>query len=219
MNQPITNVCLFIRVSSFLQDAERQHKELTEYCTQRGFNITKIISTTITGKREGKKRPDLQELFKSADEKMFDKVIITEISRLGRRSKDIRNTIDYLHSLNIPIVFKMLGGLESLDENGNETLATNIIIAVYAEVAQEEIRVLSERTKSGLALARSKGKTLGRPIGQTDAKTILKQYSKLVIDLNAGLSLSKCMAIHSVSKNTVIKVKKLLTQSGTKEAA
>jgi DNA invertase Pin-like site-specific DNA recombinase len=206
MNHPI-KICLFIRVSSDLQNVERQLRELTEYCEQRSYQITKTISTTITGKKEGKNRPDIQELFASANNKIFSKVLVTEISRLGRKARDIRATIDYLHSRKISVIFKNLGGLESLDENGNETFVTNIIIGIYSELAQEETRILGERTKSGLVLAVKKGRTLGRPQGQADSKSILKQYSKLANDLKEGLSLNQCMKLHSVSKNTVIKPK------------
>src|ERR1700758_1918218 len=203
MNQP-TKICLFIRVSSDLQSTERQHKELTEYCQAHNFEITKTISSTITGKKEGKQRPDLIELFEAANKKTFSKVLVTEISRLGRKARDIRSTIDYLHQKKISVIFKNLGGLESLDEQCNESFVTNVIVNIYAELAQEETRILGERTKSGLATARKNGKILGRPTGNTDSKKILKRYSKLVADLQDGLSLNKCMAIHDVSKNTVI---------------
>ena len=209
MNQPI-RICLFIRVSSDLQSTERQHRELNEYCQSHNFEVTKIISSAITGKKEGKQRPDLVELFDCANKKMFDKVLVTEISRLGRKARDIRSTIDYLHKRKISVIFKNLGGLESLDEHGNESFVTNIIVGIYSELAQEETRILGERTKSGLVTARKNGKILGRPTGHTDNKKILKRYSKLVTDLHSKLSLNKCMAIHNVSKNTVIKVKRIL---------
>lgn len=211
MNQS-TKICLFIRVSSDLQSTERQHRELNEYCQSHNFEITKTISSTITGKKEGKQRPDLVELFESANDKLFDKVIVTEISRLGRKARDIRSTIDYLHKRKISVIFKNLGGLESLDEQGNESFVTNIILSIYAELAQEETRILGERVKSGLITARENGKILGRPMGLTDRQKVLRKYSKLIFDLNNKLSLSKCMAIHDVSKNTVIKVKRLLSQ-------
>ena len=39
---------------------------------------------------------------------------------------------------------------------------------------------------------------------------LLKKYSKLIPDIKAGISLQKCMKIHGVSKNTVIKIKRAL---------
>ena len=209
------NACLFVRVSMDKQSYERQITELKTYCNQKGYNVTKIIATHISGTKKETERPDLKELFESAKLKEFNKVIVSELSRLGRNAKIIRNTIDFLNNLKIPIVFKNLGGMESLDENGKESFVTNIIIAIYGELAQEEKRLLSERVKSGLNQAKKNGKILGRQPGmiKTDEK-LMKEYSKLVVDLKNGLSLRKCMKIHNVSINTVIKVKrKLFIQS------
>lgn len=206
-------VCLFVRVSTNKQDYDRQINELNVYCYQKGYTITKTIATQISGTKTEKDRPDIKELFESAKQKMFDKVLVTEVSRIGRNAKDIRNTIDTLHRLKIPIVFKNLGGLESIDDNGNESFVTNIIISIYSELAQEEKRMLSERVKSGQENARKKGKTIGRAKGVVkDRDKLLKQYKSLANDLKNGFSLNRCMKLHGVSKNTVIKVKKTLTK-------
>jgi len=169
----------------------------------------KTIATKITGSKTREDRPDLIELLIASRKKMFDKVLVTEISRIGRNAKDIRNTIDQLHSNRVGVIFKNLS-LESLDEKGEETFVTNIIISIYAEMAQEEKKILVSRIKSGILSAKAKGKRLGRPVGTEDKATLLKKYPRLVIDLRSGLSLRKLMKIHAVSKGTVIKVKKLL---------
>jgi len=212
MNQVNQNsVCLFVRVSTDKQNQDRQITDLNNYCSSRGYTIVKTISSTISGTKTITDRPDLKELFQAAKGKSFHKVIVTELSRLGRNSKDIRNTIDYLHKLKIPVVFQNLGGMESLDENGEETFVTNIIISIYGELAQEERRILSERVKSGMNQAKSNGKIIGRKKGSTKTKNdLLSSYPKLVADLKNGLSLNQCVKLHSVSKNTVIKLKKLL---------
>ncbi|MBI2269283.1 MAG: recombinase family protein [Bacteroidetes bacterium] len=147
-----TNVCLLIRVSSEKQDTRRQLIELTDFCKKHKYKIVRTISSKISGSKTNTNtdRPDLIELLHAAKRKEFTKVLVTEISRLGRKAKDIRNTIDRLHEQKISIVFKNFVGLESLDEKNNETFVTNIIISIYAELAQEERKLLSERTKSGL---------------------------------------------------------------------
>ena len=206
-----TKVCLFIRVSTQQQDYDRQVLELTQYCRDKGFTITKTIATKISGVKKYEERPDVQELFQAAKAKQFDKVVVSEISRIGRNARDIKNTINYLHDRGISIVFRNLGGLESLDENGSESFVTNIIISIYSELAQEEKRMLSERIKSGLASAKVKGKHIGRPEGTGMCKEdILKKYPRLITDIRKGMSLNSAMKVHEVSKGTVIKVKKLL---------
>ncbi len=205
----MSRICLFIRVSTLAQDYQRQILELTEFCRQKHHTVAETIATKITGTKTFHEREDLQKLFKSAEARTFDKVLVTEISRLGRSAKDIRNTIDFLHSKKIAVVFRNLGGLESLDDNGRESFVTNIIIAIYSELAQEEKRILSDRIKSGLVNARHKGKRIGRPQGKQDDQTLLKKYPRLAADLKKGLSLSQCQKLHDVSRNTAIKVRRL----------
>lgn len=212
MNKTGIPVCLFIRVSTNKQDYERQILELKEYCKNKNYNITKIIATKISGKKIKEERTDLHQLFDAAQKKEFEKLIVLEVSRLGRTAKDIRSTIDYLHERKIPIIFKNLGGLESLDEHGNEIFISNVIITIFSEFAQEEHRRIRENIISGLKNARDKGKILGRPEGAMSEKELLKKYSKLVIDLKSGLSLNKCCKVHRITKNTVIKIKKIINK-------
>jgi len=207
-----TRVCLFIRVSTHEQDYQRQHLELCKYCDERGFVIKKVIATKISGMKKYDDRPDLKELFLSATQGVYDKVLVTEVSRLGRDVNQIRKVIDHLHSNGIAVVFKNLSGLESIDENGQESFVTNTIINIYSEMAAEERRVLKQRIQSGLASARQKGIKLGRPKGSiTDRSEFLKKYSKLASDLRTGTSVRKCMKLHDVSGNTVLKVKKMMS--------
>jgi DNA invertase Pin-like site-specific DNA recombinase len=211
MKNKSNRVCLFLRVSTDQQSYDRQELELTQYCESRGFTITKTIATKISGVKQYEQRPDVQELFQAAKANLFDKVVVCEMSRIGRQARDIRNTINYLHDKGISIVFKNLGGLESLDDSGNESFVTNIIIAIYSELAQEEKRMLSERIKSGLVSARAKGKHVGRPSDtKEDEEKILKKYPKLVADLRSGLSIRKAERLHDVSRGTVIKIKRLV---------
>lgn len=209
-------VCLFVRVSTEKQEYDRQINELKEFCDKRGWEIVKIIATKVSGK--SKKREDIQELLALSTQGVFRKVILSEISRLGRIAKNIRSTIDYLHSQKISLVFYSQGGIESLDDKGNESFVTNIIISIYAELAQEERRILSERVKSGLQEARRKGKRIGRTAGHKKSdEQILQQYFLLAEDLKAGKSLNECMTKHDLAKNTVLKVKRILQSQKEKQ--
>jgi DNA invertase Pin-like site-specific DNA recombinase len=204
-------ICLFVRVSSLKQEFHRQVSELNEYAKNNNYLIVKTIATKISGNSNSDERVDLQNLFESAAKAEFKKVIVTEVNRLGRKAKDIRSTIDKLHSLGISITFKNLSGIESLVD-GKESFVTNIIIAIYSELAQEERRILIERIQSGLNEAKRKGKKLGRKIGSFESQAdFLKKYGSVTKDIKNGISLNKCMKIHNVSKNTIIKIKKLIS--------
>lgn len=208
---------LFIRVSTEKQSYERQVAELTRFCEERRYDITLTIANKISGTKKYSDRPDLVELYGAADKKLFDLVLVSEISRLGRESRTVRETITYLHDRNIPVVFCNLGGgMSSLDDKGNETFLVNTVIALLSEMAAEERRLLSSRIKSGLDNARAHGKQLGRPEGTTlDNSALLKKYSRLANDLRNGLSVRSAMRAHGVAQGTAMKIRKLVTVSQT----
>jgi len=203
-----TPVLILVRVSTNRQDFNHQLTDLKKYCEQMNYNVIHIIKSIVTGNTTNKKRLDLQELLEVAKTKSFDKVIITEISRLGRRPNEIRSILDQLHAQKISVVFRQLG-VESLDQDGKEGLISRLIVSIHSEIASNERELLSQRVKSGLAHARSKGKQIGRPVnsGMTD-QNLLKKYKKLVADLSNGLSLRKCEKIHGITRTTIIKVKR-----------
>ncbi len=202
-------ICLFLRVSTHKQEVERQRTELLAYSSQRGYEVVHVIASTVSGRKRSHERVDVQELLDYARRGLFTKVVVTEISRIGRNARDIQHIIDSLHEYGVSVVFKNLGGIESL-ENGKTSFVVNIIIAIYAEVAEEDLRLLSDRIKSGLTHARVKGKKLGRPQGTESTDELLKKYSKLIKDIRAGESLTRCQLLHDVSRTTVVKIKKLV---------
>lgn len=202
-------ICLLVRVSSTKQDFHRQLTELQGYCKMRGFEIVHTIQSIVTGNTSNRNREDIKELLQEAKKGKFSKVVVTEVSRIGRRPDEIKSTLNQLHALNISVVFKSLA-VESLDENNQPTFISNLIIAIYSEIAGEETRILSSRIKSGLEHAKKKGTALGRPTGSSqDDKELLKKYRSLIRDLDAGISLRKCQAIHNLSRTTICKVKRV----------
>lgn len=209
LNSNKVRVCIFARVSTDRQNTERQIIELREYCQRKGWIVVEEIDTQVSGK--SKLRHDLIRLYTGIAAKAYDKILVSEISRLGRVKKVLQETINRCHENGISICFHNLGGLESLDDKGNETFVTNIIIAIYSELAAEELRILTERSISGQNKAKANGKHIGRPVGSVSSSgDLLKKHSKLASDIRKGLSLRQCMKIHDCSKNTVIRVKKLL---------
>lgn len=204
-------VGLFARVSSEKQDFERQILELTNYCKNKGYCISKTIANNISGTKTRNDRPDIQELLNSAKKREFQKVIVSEVSRLGRSAKDIKATLDSLHQLKIPVIFHGLGSLSSLNDNGEESFVTNVILSIYSELAQEERRILIERTKSGLRNAVSKGKKLGRPSNKESYADFIARYPKVIKDLKEKkLTITNMMKIHDLSKNTILKIKRAI---------
>jgi len=186
---------------------------LRQYCERNQFEVVHEISTTVKGSTTNKKREDIKELLLEAKTKRFDKVVISEVSRLGRRPDEIRNSLSQLHALGISVVFTQLG-VESLDDDGKPTFISSLIIAIHSELAQHETEQLGERIKSGLQLARKQGKKIGRQKGSTESKEdFLQKHRKVVKAIEQGLSLRQIQGLHGTSRTTISKVKQMLKHS------
>jgi DNA invertase Pin-like site-specific DNA recombinase len=199
---------VFVPTRIYKQTNDRQLEELSSFCNAKNLVITHTIATVISGRVRFQNRDDVKQLLNLARERAFDTVMVSEISRLGRNASDLRFIIDTLHSYGVNVYFKNLG-IYSM-ENGITSFAVAILIAIYAELTQEEILLLRTRIISGLDAARKRGKRIGRPEGSVPDKELLKKYPQLVRDIKGGLSLRKAEKIHGVCRTTVIKIKRIV---------
>ena len=83
----------YIRVSTDKQTVENQKMEIKKYCKQKVFTKVCYIAETISGKKDFKKRK-LGLLIENLQEN--DRLIITELSRLGRSLTMIFQILDIL---------------------------------------------------------------------------------------------------------------------------
>jgi DNA invertase Pin-like site-specific DNA recombinase len=85
------------------------------------------------------------------------------------------------------------------------------MLALLAEMARAETDTLRERINSGLAEARRKGVTLGRPVGSTrPAKAVLEAHRDVVRHLKAGQSIRNTAILTDKAASTVQRVKALM---------
>jgi DNA invertase Pin-like site-specific DNA recombinase len=206
-------VCILARVSRSHQNPEHQLNTLRQYCERNSLEVVHEISSTVKGSTSNQKREDIKELLLEAKKKPFEKVIVSELSRLGRKPAEVRKTLDELHGLGISLVFTQLG-VESLDADGKPTFISSLIIAIHSELAQHETQQLGERIKSGLQLARKQGKKIGRQKGSTEsADDFLQKHRKVVKAIEQGLSLRQIQKLHGTSRTTISKIKQALSHS------
>lgn len=85
------------------------------------------------------------------------------------------------------------------------------MFALLAEMARSERETLVERIKSGLAEARRKGHTLGRPKGTTDdTETFLGKHKDVIRHLRGGQSVRNTAKITNKGSSTVQRVRRAL---------
>jgi putative DNA-invertase from lambdoid prophage Rac len=126
-------------------------------------------------------------------------VLVTELSRWGRSTQDLVQTLDDLHSWKVSVLAQT--GL-SFDLGRSSGKLMRTIMAGLAEFERDLIR---ERVKSGLAAARDRGVKLGRQPGQRPSD----KKARRVVELHReGLSCRLIGRNLGLSKNTVMEIVK-----------
>ena len=189
------SAAIYCRVSTGEQDTTRQERDLLAFAERAGFSVVRIFHETASGIKHD--RPIRAELMKLAQARKIDAILVTELTRWGRSTIDLLETLQELNAYNVSVI------AERGDQFDLSTAQGKMIAGVLAVLAQFERDLISERTKSGLELARSRGKRLGRPRGnKTDDK-----HRAAILELKShNMSIRMIATKLRVSKDTVQRV-------------
>ena len=88
---------ILARVSTMAQDFDRQVNELKYYALNNDLNIVKIFANKISGAKSNDERCEIIELIQYVKENHVDKVLVLEISRLGRNTLEALKVIELLN--------------------------------------------------------------------------------------------------------------------------
>lgn len=155
-------VAIYTRVSTKDQSCERQVKDLTEYAQRCGYEVVGTFSETMSGMKVDRiQRKAVMKLAKARD---VDAVLVTELTRWGRSTTDLVSTINDLFSWNCSLIAQNGFQCDLSTPHGK------MILGIMATLAEFERDLFAERVRSGVALARSKGKVFGRKPGSKGDK-------------------------------------------------
>ncbi len=151
-------VAIYCRVSTADQSCERQERDLTAFAGRAGYKIAGIYKETGSGVKLD--RAERKKIMALAQARHIDAILVTELSRWGRSTIDLLNTLRELESWKVSVI-AMNGMTFDLSSPHGRMLATFL-----SGIAEFERDLISERVKSGLAVAKARGKKLGRQRGQ-----------------------------------------------------
>lgn len=191
----VQRVAIYARVSSGDQSCDRQIAELIEYAARARFYIVGTFAETGTGAKND--RIERNKVIELARKKLIDLVLVSELSRWGRSTPDLRTTIEDLAAKGVAL--RALNGPDLDISKAQGKLLLNVLAAI----SEFERDLLSERIKSGIAHARSKGTKSGRAIG----RPTFDRFERVRRLLSDGKTVRAVAADLGISKTTVMKVK------------
>lgn len=209
-------VIIFSRVSTSIQDNQRQIDELREYSQKMNFDVVKVFEEKISGGKKNEERPILLEMIRFIKENQIDKVLCWELSRLGRNTIEVLTTIELLNENCISLYIKNYN-IETLNEKCEINPLSQFMIQILTSVSQMERTQIRQRIKSGYDSFRKNGGKVGRKHGFIkDKETLLIQHKDVVKYLRQGQSVRNTMRLTGKSSGTVQKIKKLISASSMK---
>ena len=145
---------------------EAQRKAVAAFAKAEGFEIVAEFTEVETGKGADAldRRPKLAAAVKAA-RKQDASVCVAKLDRLSR---DV-HFISGLMTHKVPFIVAELGAQ-----------ADPFLLHIYAALAEQERRMISERTRAGLQAARKRGVRLGSStIGRENRKAALQRAKEL----------------------------------------
>lgn len=135
---------LLCRVSTDAQDYEAQISDLKKYAQSKGIHECHVIAT----KESGFKKIDEREGWNQTKDffenhKDFDTLIVTEISRLGRRETAIAEIKEYMERNKKSLYIKDID--LHLYDKGKKKPESDIVFSVFASMATTEMSQKKER--------------------------------------------------------------------------
>lgn len=156
------------RISTTDQNIERQIIAIKNYAPDISDN--NIFIDEKTGKdfdREQYKEMKviLEHIYKAKSENESIELIVEELDRLGRNADGIKKELMWFKEHNIIVrILEIPTTLIEIDESNRWVMemVTNLLIEVYSQIAEEELKKRAKRQAEGIAVAKSKGVYKGR---------------------------------------------------------
>ena len=192
------------RTSTKEQHLDRGIAEITTYCEQNQLELERIFTDQQTGKDFNRPRYQVlkEDVLRSGDE-----LIITEVDRLGRNKRDTLKELQYFRDHNIRVKIlelpTTLMDISKLDNTMAQMLmetVNNMLIELYAAMAQAEIEKKEKRQREGIQAKKDRGEwsEYGRP-SAVDIEEFKLQYQKVV---DGQMRPTELMRSLGISKST-----------------
>jgi DNA invertase Pin-like site-specific DNA recombinase len=158
---------IYCRVSTNDQNPEMQVAALRDYVERRGWTIAEeFVDQGISGSKD--RRPALDRLMADAKRRAFDAVVVFRFDRFARSVSHLARALDEFQALGVDFVSLH----EAIDTS---TPMGRCMFHVCGAFAELERSIIRERVRAGLQNARRRGRKLGRPRAQVNARIVAEK--------------------------------------------
>lgn len=173
---------LLCRVSTEAQDYEAQISDLKKYAESKGVQECHVIATKESGFRNIRDREGwvrTKEYFENHPD--YDTLIVTEISRLGRRETAIAEIKEYIERNKKSLYIKDLD--LHLYDKGRKKPESDIVFSVFASMAINEMSQKKERFLRSRRELNEQGYSIVGPVlfGYKRVRDEIKGKNKFVV--------------------------------------
>jgi DNA invertase Pin-like site-specific DNA recombinase len=186
----------YLRISTGSQDLANQKLAILGYAQQKRFAVDRFIEVQASS-RKGRDQRRIDELLGALA--AGDRVVVSELSRLGRSLGQVIQLVDELVKRKV----RFTAIKEGIRFKGKQDLQTKVMIALFGLFAEVERDLISERTKEGLAAVRAQGRLLGRPKGSLGTSKLDGQEGEIRMLLEKEVSKASIAKILGVSPTNV----------------
>ncbi|MGM0932947.1 MAG: recombinase family protein [Bacteroidota bacterium] len=204
------NVAILTRVSKESQSFDRQIADLRIHATKNNYTILGEFNEKITGAAKNLDRTAWNQLMELVQTTQLNKVLVWELSRLGRNTLEVLKTLEALHEHNVSLYIQNYN-IETLNPDGTLNPMSQLMVTMLAEFSRTERALIQQRLESGYRKHIENGGAVGRKRGVSmSASQLLDKHKEVVKYLKKGRSVRETATLASVSTRTVQKVKKVM---------
>ena len=187
-------VGILSRISTSSQSNESGLEELRSICEKSDYEIVEEYVEVVSGSKGKDDRKELSRMLSDCKKRKFEKLIVWELSRLGRSLSHLVNTLQEMKDSDVDL-YSVREGIDTSTSMGRTMFG---LIGVFSEF---ELEVRKDRVQRGIEHYRKTHKTWGRK------KTITDEQESNVVQLRkSGMSIRKISSEVGISTGSVSRV-------------
>ena len=174
----------YCRISTTDQNIDRQIIAVKQFAPDISDNnifVDKKTGKDFEREQYQEMKVILEHISKASLKKEPIELIVEELDRLGRNADLIKKELMWFKEHNIIVrILEIPTTLHEVDESNRwvTEMVTNLLIEVYAQLAQAELEKRAKRQAEGIAVAKSKGVYKGRKPIQIDNEQFNSVYAR-----------------------------------------